>query len=256
MIASLMMYQRLQLVNAHFRYWALIRSALAKKGIDSPNELSQDAEEFYVWRHPNLVLSQTCGMPYRTWLHKDVHLVGTPDYGLDGCKPGYYKSAIIVRADDSRKSIDEFENAVFAYNQTMSQSGYTAAYWHVKPHEFWFKKTCHSGQHLLSARMVANANADITSLDAVSWRNIKKYEAFAKKLRVLDWTEPTPGLPLITSKSINAVDVFDAVETAIHELTVQDQSDLGFVGLVKIPKSKYLDIKNPDLPECQIMPAY
>jgi len=256
MIASLMMYQRPQLIKAHFRYWALIRSELTKIGIASPNTLSQDAEEFFVWRHPDLVLSQTCGMPYRMGLHNDVHLVGTPDYGLEGCLPGYYKSAIIVRADDPRTSIDEFENAIFTYNQTISQSGYAAPYWHVKPFGFWFRNKRHSGQHLLSARMVADAQADITSLDAVTWRNLKKYEIFAKKLRVLDWTVATPGLPLITSKKINPDGVFGAVAAAIDKLSEQDKNDLGLVGLVKIPSSKYRSIDNPDLPECLMPPDY
>jgi len=71
-------------------------------GIDSPEKLSQDAEEFSVWRHPELVLSQTCGMPYRIWLHGHVELVGTPNFGIDNCPAGYYRSALVVRADDAR----------------------------------------------------------------------------------------------------------------------------------------------------------
>jgi hypothetical protein len=48
MIASLMMYRRPELDAAHDRYWALIRSNLAEAGIDSPDTLSQDADEFFV----------------------------------------------------------------------------------------------------------------------------------------------------------------------------------------------------------------
>ena len=120
MIANMMMYQRPQLADAHARYWALIRAELAKRGIDSPEELSQDAEEFFVWENPELVLSQTCGMPYRTWLHDKVQLVGTPDYGLEGCKAGYYRSPIVVRADDGRDTLIAFKDATFTYNQTFS----------------------------------------------------------------------------------------------------------------------------------------
>ena len=57
MIANLMMYQRSQLVEAHNRFWTLIRKQLTAVGIDSPETLSQDAEEFFVWKHPDLVLS-------------------------------------------------------------------------------------------------------------------------------------------------------------------------------------------------------
>ncbi len=113
MIASLIMYQRPQLVEAHSRFWQLIRNNLRDAGLDSPELLSQDAEEFMVWKHPDLVLSQTCGMPYRTWLHDSVELVGTPDYGLMGCPPGYYRSALVARRDDPREEIAEFRTSTF-----------------------------------------------------------------------------------------------------------------------------------------------
>lgn len=246
MIANLMMYQRPQLTKAHTRFWTLIRKHLAAAGMDSPEELSQDAEEFFVWKHPDLVLSQTCGMPYRTWLQNKVQLVGTPDYGLDGCPPGYYRSAIIVRADDARTRISEFRESIFAYNQTFSQSGYAAPYWHVKPEAFWFENRVHVEQHLESARAVAIGRADIASLDAVTWRYIEKYETFATELRVLESTKPTPGLPLITALGNDTDLIFKAVRDAIEALDKQSRSQLGIQGIVKIPKEEYLKVRNPD----------
>ena len=77
MIASLMMYARPELEAPHARYWQAIRAALAARGIAAPAALSNDAPEFEVWEDPALVLSQTCGMPYRTRLHGRVTLVGT-----------------------------------------------------------------------------------------------------------------------------------------------------------------------------------
>ena len=46
MIANLMMYERPQLADAHGRFWQLIRHQLASVGIDSPEVLFQNAEEF------------------------------------------------------------------------------------------------------------------------------------------------------------------------------------------------------------------
>ena len=245
MIASLMMYMRPELAGAHDRYWALIRQNLSEAGIDSPAALSQQAEEFHVWKHPELVLSQTCGMPYRTWLHDRVALVGTPDFSLRDCPPGYYRSAIIVRAADPRQKTEAFRDAVFAYNQTFSQSGYAAPYWHLEPEGFWFENRLHTGQHLLSARAVADNRADIAALDAVSWRLMQQYEPFTSALRVLQWTEPTPGLPLITSKSADPQKIFDAVEGAIKRLHSSDRQILGLAGIVHIPKADYLAVRNP-----------
>lgn len=245
MIANLMMYQRPQLADAHARFWELIRKHLAGFGINSPEHLSQDAEEFSVWNHPGLVLSQTCGMPYRTWLHGKVQLVGTPDYGLVDCPPGYYRSALVVRAGETRGALEDFENAVFAYNQTFSQSGYAAPSWHLKSKGFWFQNLQHTGQHLLSAKAVADGRADIASLDAVSWRLMQQHESFADQLRVLEWTEPTPGLPLITALGQDADRIFDAVQMAIAHLTAEDRAALGIKGLVKIAPERYLAVPNP-----------
>lgn len=245
MIANLMMYQRPELVGAHDRYWQLIREGLQDAGIESPETLSQDAEEFFVWKHPELILSQTCGMPYRTWLHDKVELVGTPDFGIAGCPPGYYRSALVVRADDPRTDVFAFQDATFAYNQTFSQSGYAAPYWHVKPLGFWFENRLHTDQHLQSAKAVSEGRADIASLDAVSWRNIETYEPFASKLRVLGWTIPTPGLPLITAQRQNRSAIYTAVEQAIAKLEDEDRSRLGIKGIVQIPRNTYLKVPSP-----------
>lgn len=245
MIASLMMYARPQLEGAHRRYWSLIRQTLLQAGIDSPEHLSQQAEEFSVWQDPDLVLSQTCGMPYRTWLHDKVALVGTPDYGLAGCPPGYYRSALVVRADDTRNGLRNYRDAVFAYNQTFSQSGYAAPYWHLAAHGFWFENRLQTGGHLNSARAVAEGQADIAALDAVSWRLICAHEGFTPKLRVLDWTEPTPGLPLITAQGNDEDAIFAAAQSAIEQLDPTDRAALGLHGIVRISKEQYRTIPNP-----------
>ncbi|OAN70702.1 hypothetical protein A8B78_04420 [Jannaschia sp. EhC01] len=245
MIASLIMYQRPELAAAHDRLWQGIRARLQDTGIAAPEALDQDAEEFSVWRDPDLILSQTCGMPFRLWLHTHVALVGTPDYGLKGCAPGYYRSAIVVRADDPRGDIAAFRDARFAYNQTFSQSGFAAAYWHVEPMGFFFDNRLHTGQHLGSARAVAEGCADIAAIDAVTWRNTQTFEPFADGLRVLDWTAPTPGLPLITAKGRDTDVMFEAVQGAIAALSTEDAAALGIKGLVRIPKNTYLSVPNP-----------
>lgn len=245
MIASLMMYRRDELDGAHDRFWGLIRQRFMAAGINAPLKLSQNAEEFSVWTAHDLVLSQTCGMPYRTRLHHQVRLVGTPDYGLDGCPAGYYRSAIIVRLDDKRDDLSVFADARFAFNQTLSQSGFAAPYWHAQSHGFWFQDRVQMDQHVLSARAVADGRADIAALDAVTWRNLQRFDTVARGLRVLDWTKPTPGLPFITAARNDPDIVFEALSHGIRDLDPVDRDMLGLRGIVRIPKQNYLDIPNP-----------
>lgn len=245
MIANLMMYARPELKGAHDRYWRLIRAELSARGIDSPAELAQEAEEFATWTAPDLVLSQTCGMPYRLWLHDKVTLIGTPDFGLAECPPGHYRSAIVVRADDPRTELRAYADATFAYNQTFSQSGYAAPYNHLSPQGLWFENRLQTHGHLMSAKAVADGRADIAALDAVSWRLMRQYEGFAGDLRVLEWTPPTPGLPYIAAAAADQQSTFDAVSQAIARLSPDDRAALGLRGLVAIPKRDYLAIANP-----------
>lgn len=245
MIASLMMYRRPELEQAHETFWALIRDYLRREGIDAPETLSQDADEFSVWKDPKLLLSQTCGMPYRLWLHDRVTLVGAPDYGLQDCPRGYYRSALVVRGDDPREALLDFKDSTFAYNQTFSQSGYAAPYQHSKSQGFWFENRLCTEAHQVSAQSVASGRADIAALDAVTWRNIEKFDGFADHLRVLEWTEPTPALPLITANAEHVETIFSAVENAISNLSRDDGMSLGMKGLVRLSKDSYLNIPNP-----------
>lgn len=245
MIASLMMYTRPELEAAHNHYWLLIRKFLAQSGIDSPENLDQKTKEFAVWNDPALVLSQTCGMPYRTQLHDHVTLIGTPDFGVNGCPPGYYRSALVIRRAESRTMLTEFQGACFAYNESFSQSGYAAPYWQCHPHGFWFENRLHTKQHLQSACAVAKGHADIAAIDAVTWRLICQYEDFAANLRVLEWTEATPALPYIAAKAAPQKETFVAVSQAIAALSSGDRALLGLKGIIYIPAEAYLAVPNP-----------
>lgn len=244
-IATLPMYARPELTEAHARYWGLIRAELERVGIASPLELSLDVDEQAAWRDPELLLAQTCGLPYRDGLHGAVALVGTPDFGLDGCLPGYGRSAFVVRGDDERTTVSDFADAVFAYNQAHSESGYASAYRHVRDLGFWFERRIGSGAHRSSARALADGTADIALIDAVTWRTIQRHEPHAASLRVIDWTTPTPWLPYITRADGPADALFDAVSAAIAALAPDDQQALSLFGFVRIPASEYLAVPNP-----------
>ncbi|QUJ76513.1 PhnD/SsuA/transferrin family substrate-binding protein [Sulfitobacter albidus] len=243
MIANLMMYARPELEGAHARLWALIRARLGRRGIDAPENLAQDADPFTVWRAPDLVLSQTCGMPYRTALHGNVQLVGTPDYALPECPAGHYRSVIVAHTDSPADSARDLLGGTVAYNDALSQSGFAALYTHLGGD--WFAVSVRSGGHVASARMVAERHADIAALDAQTWRLIRRYEPFARDLRVLEHTAPTPGLPLITAMGQDTDAIFDAVESAIAALAPEYANLLDLRGLIRIPTAEYLAVQTP-----------
>ncbi|MEM7259274.1 MAG: PhnD/SsuA/transferrin family substrate-binding protein [Pseudomonadota bacterium] len=245
-IACLPMYHRPELNDAHQRYWQLIAGVLNNHGIDAPEQLCQHQNLQELWLDKAMLMSQTCGMPYRLGLVDKVSLIGTPDYGVAGCPPGHYCSVMIIRRDDPRASLADFANARFAYNQRESQSGFAAPYQHCRTHGFWFDHTIATGAHVAAAQAVMDHQADIAAIDAVTWELLQRYENM-ESLRVLLRTEPTPGLPYITALDADSSLLFDAVATAIDALSEDDRSQLMLRGIVKIPPLEYLAVPNPDI---------
>lgn len=247
MIASLPMYDGPETAAANDRLWALIRAALSDRGVAAPEALSRGAADpFADWLDPGLVLSQTCGFPYRERLHGKVTLIGTPDYRIEGCAPGYYCSRIVVRAEDRRDFPGGFAGARLAYNQALSQSGWAALANHAP--ELARGPLLETGSHAASARAVAEARADFAALDAVSWALIARAEPFAADLRVVASTPPTPGLPLIAAPGADREAVFTGVAEAIAALSDEDRDTLLLRGLVAIPADFYLAVPKPPPP--------
>ena len=247
MIALLPMYDWLELADQHRNFWALIRDNLRESGIDAPQDLDSKIDYWDAWTSPQLVLGQTCGLPYRTKLHDRVNLVGTLDYQLADAPAGYYYSQLVVRAGDDR-NLNDFESSTLAFNGHDSQSGWAAPQNFAALHGFDFASTFHSGAHSESARAVADGQADIAAIDAVTWRLICAYMPnIAKNLRVLTHTTPTPGLPLITA--LDPKPIATAVRTAIQGLTAGDRQALGVFQLVDIPASAYLSVPIPNTPD-------
>lgn len=244
MIAALGMYDLPPLRGANDRFWGAIRARLGY----GPTTLARNRDAWGIWTSPDLLLAQTCGMPYRTGLHGKVRLVGTPDYGLTDCPPGYYRSALVVRSDDPRQAEAAFAGARFAYNEPGSQSGWSAPMVHLRARSVPMGDLIQTGAHAHSVHAVARGEADLAGIDALTWALVCDHDPTAQTLRVLAWTEPTPGLPYITSRDQDPGKLFRAIATAIGDLTPEDRAALHLRSLVWIPPEAYLTVPNAPPP--------
>lgn len=250
MIASLAMYDFGPAMVANDRLWAGVRDRLRAQGIDAPEALTRGEEAYWqTWTSPDLLLSQTCGYPFRAQLHTQVTYVGTPDFGVEGCAPGYYRSVFIARADDPRRTLAEFDGARFAYNEALSQSGWAAPQTHAARLGIFLPPALQTGAHRLSAEAVAKGRADIAALDAVTFRLLTSTAPGMGALKPVGLTDPTPGLPYITALGRDPETIFAAARTAIATLAAEDRATLGLRGLVRIPVENYLAVPNPPSPD-------
>lgn len=239
------MYDMPHAVAAHDRFWHAIRSDLGQ----GPETLSRTSDLWADWQAPDLLLSQTCGLPYRARLYGQVNLVGTPDYGLRDCPPGYYYSYIVRRAGDPRTLRELARGGTIAFNDPLSQSGWAAPVAHLAKLGLKPGNTMQTGSHLASARAVLAGHADYAAIDAIAYmmwdvaepRVFGGLEAFVR-------TTPTPGLPFITARGNDPNPIARAVTHAIDTLSPDDRETLMLKGLAQITEAEYRALPIPPLP--------
>jgi ABC transporter, phosphonate, periplasmic substrate-binding protein len=245
MIATLPMYDLPEIVPATDRYWALIRDALRDHGIAAPDALDRSGPVHAPWTNPGLILSQTCGMPFRTRLTGRVTLVATPDFGLTDVPQGHYVSRLIARADDPR-GLAELVEGTMAYNNSDSQSGWSAAVFHLAAAGLSPRDLAETGGHAASLRAVAEGRADYAFCDAVTFALLECHRPTAvTRLRTVAVTEPTPGLPYITALGRDPAPIRAALADAVRALDATDRGALMLNGIADIPESAYLAVPTP-----------
>ncbi len=250
MIANLPMYDRPEAAPANDRLWARIRDELAGRGVDAPETLDRSMDIFEAWTHEDLLLSQSCSLPFRAMLADRVSIVGAPDIMLTNCPAGYYCSVLVARAGDRRREFAEFDGAVLAYNDQFSQSGWVAPMQEAAQCGISFSGFTRTSSHEASVEAVADGRADIAAIDAHSWRLIRRFDPAAAGLREISRTGCTPGLPLITARKELVQTLFEAVQSAIRLTPASDLGLIPFRGLVRLPEAEYLA-----LPDAMPVPA-
>jgi len=251
LIAALPMYDWPEARAEVDALWAAMRDRLRAAGIDAPEALCRrngdlpavpggirDAsgtvvapdpatlppDEFdlpTLWRHPDLLLAQTCWGPMNeTALGALVQVVAQPDYsdvpGGDGVS---YSSAVLMRADDpaapgsdvapprdgsARLPIETMRGRRLAFNEKHSMSGWLAlaADLRAKGEDVTlFSAATASGGHRASMQAVAQGRADVCAVDCRSLALARRFEPAAARLRVAGWTARRLGLPLICARS-------------------------------------------------------
>ncbi|WP_121063937.1 phosphate/phosphite/phosphonate ABC transporter substrate-binding protein [Chachezhania antarctica] len=244
MIAMLGMYDHPAIQGANDRYWALIRDHLGR----GPETLTRDRDFWDMWLSPDLLLGQTCGLPYRSRLHDKVTKICTPDYGLPDCPAGHYKSCFVVRKDSDVRTLKDLDGLRMVYNEDVSQSGWAGPMAHLRANGVTPASAEATGAHVNSMKAVAEGRADFSGIDGITWNTLLAHEPAADTLRIIDWTPPTPGLPYITSLSNDPEPLEKAIQAAIDGLAPADRETLQLRGIVNIPTEEYLSVETPPHP--------
>jgi len=229
--------------------WAAMRDDLRRQSIDAPDNLTRrngdmpavsggirdeagniiaadpaslppdELDLAVLWRHPALLVAETCWGPMELGLAPHVTVIGQTDYdGIAGGGGEFYSSVIVARRDEGQPVLPPangnahlpirfFQGRRFAFNEHHSLSGNLALERDLKAVGTGlalFAETVQTGGHRASIRAVAEGLADVAAIDCKSWALAQTWEPAARALHAIGWTARRKGLPLIRSKSLSA----------------------------------------------------
>jgi ABC-type phosphate/phosphonate transport system substrate-binding protein len=244
-LACLPMYDPPELHRANDALWHAIAARLPLSGV--PDELTRSDDLRALWRHPGLLLGQTCGYPLMTELGDAVQVVATPVYRAPGCDGAYHRSAIVVRTADRVTDLAGVEGRRCVINGWDSNSGMNllrAALAPIAAGRRFFTEIAVSGSHRESLRQVAAGAADVAAIDCVTLALLRRIEPeTTAAIRVLAWTPASPSLPLITAAGTTPADL-TALRAALADVAADPalsalRDDLLIDSFVILPADAY-----------------
>ncbi|KQT63991.1 MULTISPECIES: phosphate/phosphite/phosphonate ABC transporter substrate-binding protein [unclassified Aureimonas] len=221
------------LAEATAKLWAFLRDALRADGVaDVPEALDETLRYDESWRHPDLLLAQTCGYPYVRHLRAKVRLVATPVYAHPGCDGPSTSSFIAVHRDSAATSLEDLRGSRAAINEPDSNSGanlFRAAIAPLAEGGRFFGSVLETGGHRASLEAIATGKADVAAIDCVTFGNVLRFDPETlASIRVLAQTAKGPGLPLITRAGASDAEVSAlrrALAAAIADPALADTRD-------------------------------
>jgi ABC-type phosphate/phosphonate transport system substrate-binding protein len=205
-VAALPMYDLPGLATAHDALWRAVACRLTASGIpDVPAELSRGIPITELWRHPRLLLAQSCGYPLVTSLGDAVKIVATPRYRAPGGQGSSYSSAIVVAARSAAAGLADLRGTRCAVNDPASNSGMNLLRAIIAPlagGRQFFSTVLWSGSHRESLAMIVRDEADVAAIDCVTFEHLRILEpALTSPVRVIGWSDASPALPLVTASA-------------------------------------------------------
>ena len=172
--SALGMYPLAQLRAAWDDLYTAVAARAAGLGIDVQHGSAHSTGSNWAvtprdsWLDANLVLGMTCGWPLVTALHQQVTVVGTFAYDLPvaGPAPHLYRSCIIARRD---VPLAELASAGAAINSLDSLSGHISLLDAFDLGAMWPGDVILTGAHMMSIAAVRDGDADIASIDGMTW---------------------------------------------------------------------------------------
>lgn len=254
-IAALPMYN---VTPQHAALWrALLRDTLAAfaraGGTHDATIVDEPGHDLMaLWHRDDLLLSQTCGYPYRMrGLADAVHVIATPMFDAEGCDGPRYRSAIVVSATawaQGATHLAACRGLHAACNSDDSHSGMNALRHAVAPHARegrFFASVSWTGSHFETLRALAAGRADVAAIDCVTLALLRDARPdLLADVKTIGMTASAPGLPFIASRALGereAALLRDALDAA-HAADAGRARTLRLRGFARLARDDYDEI--------------
>ena len=175
--------------------------------------------------------------------------MATPVYVQEGCNAAEYSSFLIAKTGSSRH-LRDYRGTRLAANSADSLSGFVSLQIKLSNEGLrgpFFKQCIFSLAHAKSLQMVAQNEADLCCIDAVTWGLlVQQMPALQKDLQIIGETQSFPALPLVTSNTLPAATV-DVLREALNRVIDNPRAapalqQLGIEEFRQLTHSDYLRI--------------
>lgn len=241
--AALAMYALAPIRPAVEALWSALRARVDWLSA----ELEWDVDLHELWTSPALEVSQACGWPLVTSLaplvrRGDVHVVGAFVYDIAQADGPTYRSVLVAREPVDPGALRMHRAAVNGFD---SLSGWVSLRWGALGGAGeWPGTVVVTGAHLDSLRAVVDGEADLASLDAVTWALLERHHPELTERVVVVGNGPrVPCLPLIAGPVVGAAGV-DELRAALGSIAADPaasaiRSALLIDGFVPLDGSAY-----------------
>jgi len=195
-IAHFGMYPFAHLNDAYDELWA----AVAARIDGAPTTLCRSLDLHSTWHSPELLVGQTCGWPLITELAGVVEVFGAFDVRVPFASQGHYRTVLVASKPIGIEELRRNPATVVAVNGLDSLSGWVSLQW------AWGGQPANvleTGGHVLSMRAVASGEAQVASIDAMSFEFLAQVEpTTVGRLHIIGHGPSVGTLPLVMSKAL------------------------------------------------------
>ena len=181
--------------------WNGLASSFRRNGIKNVPDTLFRGEKTY---QKKLFFGQICGFPLTHEYAGRFKVIATPLYRTPYFSGPEYLSVITVHKQCKWQKLEDARGSRVAINSRSSHSGYNILRLMVTPftnESTFFSKVSVSGAHRQSLALIRQKQADLASIDGLTWSMLERYAPEALEgCRILTLSPPVPAPVFVTEK--------------------------------------------------------